>query len=63
MCNPTIGKVLEIRGEKARVLSNNRELVVNTELVKVKKDDYVFLAGDVAIEKISKKEAKLILLG
>ncbi len=61
MCNPIIAKILEVNGKNARALVNNKEVEINTELLKVKKDDYILLAGDVAVEKISKKEVKLML--
>ncbi len=61
MCNPTIGKVLKINDKKVRVLVNKREIDANTELAKVKINDYVLLAGDIVIEKIAKREALAML--
>ncbi|MBS3051925.1 MAG: hypothetical protein J4428_00950 [Candidatus Aenigmarchaeota archaeon] len=61
MCNPTIGKVLKTTDKKVVVLVNKREIDANTELVKVKTNDYVLLAGNIVIEKITKREALTML--
>jgi len=60
MCQATAGKVISVSGKKAKVLIDGKQNTINTEFVKVKKGDYVICAANIAVEKISKEEAKKI---
>jgi hydrogenase assembly chaperone HypC/HupF len=61
MCITTIGKIISVDGNKAVVQLKHSRREVRTDLVKVKKGDYVYVSANLAIEKIDKKEAEKIL--
>jgi hydrogenase assembly chaperone HypC/HupF len=61
MCITTIGKVLELDKNTALVQLRKSTRKVRTDLVDVKKGDYIYVSGNLAIEKIEKEEAEQIL--
>jgi len=63
MCLSIPGKIIRINGKRAIADFASKQLSVNTELIKVKKDDYVMVYSGYAMEKIDEKKAKKILDG
>ena len=62
MCLATPTRVIKIKNQWADVESGNHRHQVNLSLLKiVKKGDYLLAHDDLAIKKISKKEAEEIL--
>ena len=61
MCITTIGKIIEIDEKKALVQLKKSTREVRIDLIDVKKGDYIYVSGNLGIEKIEPKEAKRIL--
>ncbi|MDI6855383.1 MAG: HypC/HybG/HupF family hydrogenase formation chaperone [Candidatus Thermoplasmatota archaeon] len=58
MCLGIPAKVVEIRGNRAKVDFGNTFREINISLVDVKKNDYVIVHAGYAIQKLDEKEAK-----
>lgn len=62
MCLALPSKVIKIKGKKAIVQSGDHQHQVSLSLLKnVKKNDYLLIHNDLAINKVSKTDAKKIL--
>jgi len=61
MCIMAVGKILELDENVAIVQLKKSKRKVRTDLVKVKEGDYIYVSGNLAVEKIEKKEAEQIL--
>ena len=61
MCLSIPGKIVRVNGKKAVADFAGRKLAVNTEMLKVKKNDYVMVYSGYAMEKISESKARKIL--
>ena len=61
MCLSIPGKIVKLSGENAIADFAGKRLRISTELVNVKKNDYILAYSGYAMEKISEKEAKKIL--
>ncbi len=62
MCLAVPNKIIKIEGEWATVKSSHHIHKANLSLVKnAKKGDYVIIHGDLALNKLEKKEAAAIL--
>lgn len=62
MCLAIPSKVVKIKGKRATVQSNDHQHQIDLSLLKnVKIGDYLLVHGDLAINKVSKIEAKKIL--
>lgn len=61
MCITVVGKILNLDENVALVKLKKSTRKVRTDLVDVKKGDYIYVSGNLAIEKIEKKEAEQIL--
>lgn len=60
MCLTIPYKVLSCRDKTAIVIFNNKKQKVNSNLINVKKGDYVIIQNKIIIKKINKKEANKI---
>jgi hydrogenase maturation factor len=65
MCQAPVGKVIDIDNSKDRITVeyNGKKRELRSKLVDVKKGEYVLFSLDIAIEKIDKEEAMMILGG
>jgi hydrogenase maturation factor len=61
MCNSIIARIVDVKGKEATAKIKNSLRKINVELINVKKDDYVLLAANVAIEKLDPEEARLAM--
>ena len=61
MCITAVGKILELDENVALVQLKKSKRKVRTDLVSVKEGDYIYVSGNLAVEKIEKKEAEQIL--
>jgi hydrogenase maturation factor len=61
MCITTIGKVIKIDNNKAVVQLKKSTREIRVDLLDVKEGDYVYVSGNLGVEKIEKKEAEQIL--
>jgi hydrogenase assembly chaperone HypC/HupF len=61
MCITAVGKILKLDENTAIVQLKRSKRKVRTDLVKVKEGDYIYVSGNLAIEKIDRKEAEQIL--
>ena len=61
MCQASVGRVLTVKGDKGTVEFRSKKLELNTELVNIKKGDYVLFSGGIAIQKLSKEEALKVM--
>lgn len=62
MCLTYPAKILEIKGQKALILDKNKKLEVNIGMLSgVKAGDYILHNANLAIKKVSKKEAREIM--
>jgi len=61
MCITTIGKILRVDKKVAVVQLKKSKREVRIDLVDAKKGDYIYLSGNLAIEKVEKDEAEQIL--
>mgnify|MGYP001599687489 CR=1 FL=1 len=61
MCIAVVGKVVEVRGKKGVVEVDGKLRAMDFGIVNAKKCDFVSCALNIAVEKIPKKEAELIL--
>lgn len=61
MCITTIGKILRVKNKTAIVQLKKSTREVRIDLVDAKEGDYIYLSGNLAIEKIEKGEAEQIL--
>jgi len=60
MCLTIPVKIISVKGNKAKVDFNGREIEVDLALVKAKKGDWVLIQNKLAINRIDKTEAKEI---
>lgn len=61
MCLTYPAKILQIKGEKAVILDNKKEIEVNIGMLSnLKRGDYVLHNANLAIKKVSKSEAEEI---
>jgi len=62
MCLTYPAKILQINGQKALILDKKNKLEVNIGMLSnLKKGDYILYNANLAIKKVSKKEAKEIM--
>ena len=62
MCITTIGKIIKVEKNKALVQLKKSRREIRIDFVDAKKGDYIYVSGDLAIEKIDKKDAEKILI-
>ncbi|MFH0711352.1 MAG: HypC/HybG/HupF family hydrogenase formation chaperone [Candidatus Aenigmatarchaeota archaeon] len=60
MCITTFGKILCVDGNIALVQLKKSKREVRIDLLDAKEGDYVYISGNLGIEKISKNEAEKI---
>jgi len=56
MCITALGKILEINGNTAVVQLKKSTREVRIDLLKVVKGDYIYVSGNLGVEKIEKEE-------
>jgi hydrogenase maturation factor len=61
MCITTIGKIIKIDDKKALVQLKKSTREVRIDFVDAKKGDFIYVSGNLAIERIDKKDAEKIL--
>jgi hydrogenase assembly chaperone HypC/HupF len=61
MCQAILGKIIQLKGKEAIVEIKGTKRKINTELVDVKKGDYVLCSLNIAIEKVEPEEAKQMI--
>jgi hydrogenase maturation factor len=61
MCQVLVGKVTEVNGTAITVEREGKREKLNAKLVAVEKGDYVTFSKGMAIEKIDKEEADMLL--
>ena len=61
MCRAPVGRVIGIEEGRITIDCNGKTRCLNSKLVNVKKGDYVLFSADIAIDKIDKEEAEMIL--
>jgi hydrogenase maturation factor len=61
MCITTIGKIIKVENNNAFVQLEKSTREVRIDFVDAKKGDYIYVSGDLGIEKIDKEEAEKIL--
>jgi len=61
MCLTSLGKILKVEGNTAVVQLRKSQREVRIDLLKVKEGDYVYVSGNLGIEKIEAEEAEEIL--
>ena len=62
MCLTYPAKVLQIKGQKALIQDKKRKIEVNIGMLSnIKKGDYILHNANLAIKKVSQKEAKEIM--
>jgi hydrogenase expression/formation protein HypC len=61
MCLAIPGRVVKIEGRYAIADFAGKEMRISTDLVKVKKGDYILAYSGYVMEKLTKKEAKRVL--
>lgn len=61
MCQAPVGKVISIEEKRILIEYNGKKRVLNSKLPDIKKGDYVTFSLDMAIDKIDKEEAEIIL--
>ena len=61
MCLSIPGKIIKVNGKKAVADFAGKKMNVNTDLLNVKKDDYVMVYAGYAMEKVPDKKARIIL--
>ncbi len=58
MCLQIPGRVISIEGNKALISQAGNMKYVDISLIEAKLGDYVLISADMAIQKLSKKEAE-----
>jgi len=58
MCITTIGKILKIEKNRALVQLKKSKREVRTDLLDVKEGDYIYVSGNLGIEKVDKEDAE-----
>jgi len=58
MCITALGKILEIEGNTAVVQLKKSARKVRIDLLDVTKGDYIYVSGNLGIEKIEKEEVE-----
>lgn len=62
MCLTYPAKILQIKGQNALIQDNKRKIEVNIGMLSnLKKGDYILHNANLAIKKVSRKEAKEIM--
>jgi len=61
MCLAVPGRVVKVEGRYAIADFAGKEMRISTDLVKVKKGDYILAYSGYAMEKLTEKEAKRVL--
>jgi len=61
MCQAPVGKVVKVDKKSIVVEYNGKKRELNSKLVNVKEGDYVLFSLNIAIEKVDKEEATMIL--
>lgn len=61
MCQAPLGKVIAATGGSATVECKGKTLVLDSRLVKLEKGDYVFFSGNIAMERVEKADAEMLL--
>jgi hydrogenase maturation factor len=61
MCQAPIGKVIDTKKGAITVEYKGRSRELRSKLPDVKKGDYVLFSLDIAIDKVDKEEAEMIL--
>jgi hydrogenase maturation factor len=61
MCQAPIGKVVDAKGGEITVDYKGKRRKLRSRLLDVKKGDYVLFSLDIAIDKVDKEEAEMVL--
>jgi hydrogenase maturation factor len=61
MCITAIGKIIKVENNKALVQLEKSRREVRIDFVDAKKGDYIYVSGELGVEKIDKEDAKKIL--
>lgn len=63
MCQAPVGKVVSMNKGRITIEYNGKRRVLLSKFLDVKKGEYVLFSLDIAIDKVDKEEAEMILTG
>jgi hydrogenase maturation factor len=61
MCQAPVGRVISVNNSRITVEYKGKKIDLNSKLVDLKEGDYVLFSNNIAIDRVDKEEAEMII--